>query len=74
MLFITSIKSLKNLIILKSIRKYKLVPEENMNQEFRLKEIDEIRNYLIEEINQNELMSKKDRKIERVLNYTEHLH
>ena len=34
-----------------------------MNQEFRLKEIDEIRNYLIEEINQNELMSKKDKKI-----------
>ena len=62
MLFITSIKSLKNLIILKSIRKYKLVPKENMNQEFRLKEIDEIRNYLIEEINQNELMSKKDKK------------
>ena len=62
MLFITSIKSLKNLIIQKSIRKYKLVPEENMNQEFRLKETDEIRNYLIEEINQNELMSKKDKK------------
>ena len=62
MLFITSTKSLKNLIIQKSIRKYKLVPEENMNQEFRLKEIDEIRNYLIEEINQNELMSKKDKK------------
>ena len=30
-----------------------------MNQEFRLKKIDEIRNYLIEEIKQNELMSKK---------------
>ena len=33
-----------------------------MSQEFRLKEIDvidEIRNYLIEEMNQNELMSKK---------------
>ena len=28
------------------------MPEENMNQEFRLKkQIDEIRNYLIEEIN-----------------------
>ena len=24
------------------------MPEENMNQEFRLKKIDEIRNYLIE--------------------------
>ena len=26
------------------------MPEENMNQEFILKKIDEIRNYLIEEI------------------------
>ena len=29
------------------------MPEENINQEFRMKKIDEIRNYLIEEINQN---------------------
>ena len=29
--------------------------EENISQEFRLKNIDEIRNYFIEEINQNEL-------------------
>ena len=28
------------------------MPEENMNQEFILKKIDEIRNYLIEEIKQ----------------------
>ena len=34
-----------------------------MNQEFRLKKIDEIRNYLIEEIKQNELMNKKHSKI-----------
>ena len=33
--------------------------EENISQEFRLKNIDETRNYLIEEINQNELMIKK---------------
>ena len=32
------------------------MPDENMSQEFRLKKIDEIRNYLIEEINQNELI------------------
>ena len=48
------------------------MPEENMNQEFRLEKIDEIRNYLIEEINQNELMSKKQRKVCRVLNYIDH--
>ena len=41
---------------------YQIMPEENINQEFRLKEIDELRNYSIEEINQNELMSKKHKK------------
>ena len=49
------------------------MPEENMNQEFRLKKIDEIRNYLIEEINRNELMSKKHENVYRVLNYIDHL-
>ena len=48
------------------------MPEENINQKFRLKKIDEIRNSLIEEINQNELMSKKHKK-RRVLNYIDHL-
>ena len=31
--------------------------EENISQEFRLKNIDETRNYFIGKINQNELMS-----------------
>ena len=35
------------------------MPEENISEEFRLKNIDAIRNYLIEEIGQNELTSKK---------------
>ena len=43
--------------------------EENINQEFRLKIIDETRNYLIEDINWNELMSKKHKKICTTLNY-----
>ena len=47
--------------------------EENISQEFRLKSIDEVRNYLIEEINRNELMSKKCKKVCRVLNYIDHL-
>ena len=47
--------------------------EENISQEFRLKKIDEARNYFIEKINQNELMNKKHRKVCRVLNYIEHL-
>ena len=45
------------------------MPEENINQEFRLKKIDGIRNYLIEEINRNELMSKQHKNVCRVLNY-----
>ena len=49
------------------------MPEENINQEFRLKKIDEIKNYLNEEINQHELMSKKHKKVCRVLNYIDHL-
>ena len=49
------------------------MPKENICQEFRLKNIDDTRNYLIEEITQNELMSNKHKKVYRVLNYTEHL-
>ena len=51
-----------SLIIQKSIRKHIIVTEENINQEFRLKKIDEIRNYSIEEIKQNKLMGKKHKK------------
>ena len=46
--------------------------EENVSQEFRLKNIDETNNYLIEEINRNELMTKKHKKVCTTLNYTEH--
>ena len=31
--------------------------KENISQEFRLKNVDETRNYFVEEIEQNELMS-----------------
>ena len=48
------------------------MPEENINQEFRLKKINKRRNYLIEEINQNELMSKKHKNVCRSLNYIYH--
>ena len=33
--------------------------EENISEEFKVKSIDETRNYLFEETNRNELMSKK---------------
>ena len=47
--------------------------EGSISQEFRGKNIGETRNYLIEEINQNQLISKKQKKFCRVLNYIEHL-
>ena len=46
--------------------------EGNIIQEFRLKNIDETKNYLIEETNQNKLMSKKHKKVCTTLNYIEH--
>ena len=55
--------------LLKSIWKYIILSEEKVSQEF----IDETRNYFIEEIKQNELMSKKHKNVCRVLNYIEHL-
>ena len=46
--------------------------EQNISQEFRLENIDEPRNYyFLEEIKQNELMSKKYKKICTTLNYIE---
>ena len=48
-------KFLVQLLIYKSIRKYIVMSEENISQEFRLKNIDEI--------NQNEVMGKKHEKV-----------
>ena len=47
--------------------------EENISQEFRFKNIDKTRNYFIEEIEQNELISKKHKKFCKTLNYIEHV-
>ena len=46
--------------------------EENTSQKLRLKNIDETRNYFLEEIEQNQLMSKKHKKVCTTLNYIEH--
>ena len=46
--------------------------EENISQKFRLKNIYETRNFFIEEINRNELMSEKHKKVCETLNYIEH--
>ena len=48
------------------------MPWEKMNQEFRMQKIDKIRNYSIEEINRNELMSKKHKNVCRFLNYIDY--
>ena len=47
---------------IEGIRKYITMTKENMRQTFRMKNIDERRNYLSEEINQNDSMSKKHKK------------
>ena len=46
--------------------------EKNLRHKFRKKNIDEKRNYLSENVIQNELKSKKHKKVYTVLNYTEH--
>ena len=46
--------------------------EEKVSQEFRQKNIDEKRNYLIEVINRNKLMNNEYKKVCTTLNYTEH--
>ena len=46
--------------------------EENISQEFRLKNIDKTKKYFLEEIEQNELMSRKHKKVCTTLNYIEH--
>ena len=47
--------------------------EENIGQEFRSKEIDKTRNYSVEEMKQIELISKKNKKVCNILQYSEHL-
>ena len=47
--------------------------EENMNQDFRLENIDEARNCFIGKINKINLMSKKHKKVYTSLNYIGHL-
>ena len=50
-----------------------IIFEENISQEFRLMNTYQTRNYLAEEVNQKELMSKKHKHVCRVFNYIEHL-
>ena len=45
--------------------------EENISQEFRLKNIDETKNYFLEELKQNELISIKHKRVHKTINYIE---
>ena len=47
--------------------------EENISQEFRLKNIGDTRSYFLEQIQQNELMSRKHEKVFTILNYIVHV-
>ena len=68
----TQLRYSKFLGHLKIYNYLKNMVEENISQEFKLKNNDEAKNYLIEEINQDELMSKKHEKFCTSLNYIEH--
>ena len=46
---------------------------ENISHEFRLKNIDDTRNYFVEEIDQNEFLCKKHKKVCATLNYIDHV-
>ena len=50
---------------------FKSTIKENIGQKFRLKNVDEKRNYFLEEIEQHELMIRKHKKICTTLNYTD---
>ena len=49
-----------------------MVPE-NISQELRLKNIDNTRNYFLEEIEQNQLMNRKNKTNCTTPNYIEHI-
>ena len=66
-----SIKILKILGWIENLLNSKIWQKKNVSREFWLKNIDETRNYLIEEIKWNELMSKKHKKILQLLSYIE---
>ena len=47
--------------------------KENISQEFRLKNMEEIKNCFIKEINQNELMTRSTKRFFTILRYIEHI-
>ena len=63
-----------NLFFLNNCKKNdKINMAEEASLEFRLRRIDERRNYLVDEIKHNDLMSEKYKKTRKCLNYVENL-
>ena len=56
----------------KYLRKKNQLIEETIGQKLGLRNTDEITNYLLEDIGQNKLMSRKHKKVCRTLNYIKH--
>ena len=52
--------------------KLKNMTDQNISQELRLKDIDEKRHYFVEDTDQNEIASEKDKDFCTTLTYTEH--
>ena len=67
-----SIEILKIIGLIQKYNYFQNIADENVSQEFRLKNIDETWHYLIEEVNRNELMSKKHKKVGTTLIYWRH--
>ena len=59
------------MVYLKIYDYFENMVEENISQDFRLRNIDQTRNYFLEEIEQNELMSRKHKKVCTTLNSIE---
>ena len=61
--------------LINNIKEYKKIHNNvwRKHKSIRLKNIDGTKSYWIEEINQNELISKKYEKVYRLLSYIEHL-
>ena len=57
------LKYYKFLVYLKIYNYFENMVEQNISQELRLKNRDEAGNYFLKEIEQNELMSKKHKKV-----------
>ena len=62
----------KFLVYSKIYNYFKNMIEESISQEFQLKNIDETRQHFREEIEQSELMNRKQKKVCIILNYIEH--